>query len=206
MRGRVRDITLLIIGSIVLFFVVNYIHFQFIPVHVILFACLVDGAIAIAIVWGAYFLLRSRDVELAPTEIVLTVLTSALAIAVYSVMGPTVIDRSLSIYIVEKVYQRGGRVAEAAMPAIFIEEYMPEYRLVDVRLTEQLTSGTLRLENGCLYLTDRGRAIVRFTSFYRKHFLPRRRILMGEETAQLTDPFRDQPQRVDVTCPQRPRE
>jgi hypothetical protein len=91
------------------------------------------------------------------------------------------------------------------MPAIFIEEYMPEYRLVDVRLTEQLTSGTLRLENGCLYLTDRGRAIVWFTNFYRRHFLPRRRILMGEETAQLTDPFRNQPQRVDVACPQSPR-
>lgn len=205
MRGRARDIVLLIVGSIVAFLVVNYIHFQFIPVRVILFACLVDGAVAIAIVWGAYLLLRSRDVELASTEIVLTILTSALAIAVYSVMGPTVIDRSLSIYIVEKVDQRGGQVAQAAMPAIFIEEYMPEYRLVDVRLTEQITSGTLRLEDGCLILTDRGRAIVKFTSFYRRHFLPRRRILMGEETAQLTDPFRNQPQRVDVACPQRSR-
>lgn len=200
MSGRVRDILLLNFASIFVFFVVNYLHFQLLPVDVILYACIVDALIALVLVGGVYFLVRRGKVELAATELALSLLTSFLAIALYSVMGPTVIDRSLSIYIVEKVGQRGGEVAESAMPALFIEEYMPEYRLVDVRMTEQLASGTLRLEDGCLHLTDRGRSIVAFTSFYRRHFLPRRRILMGEETAQLTDPLRGQPQRVDVAC------
>lgn len=200
MSGRVRDIVLLNTASILVFFVVNYLHFQLVPVYVILYACLADALIALILVWGLYFLIRWGKAELAATEVALSVLTSFLAIALYSVMGPTVIDRSLSIYIVEKVAQRGGEVAEASMPAIFIEEYMPEYRLVDVRMTEQLASGTLRLENGCLRITDRGRTIAAFASFYRRHFLPQRRILMGQETTQLTDPFRGQPQRVDVAC------
>ncbi len=200
MSGRVRDIVLLNIASMLIFFVVNYLHFQLVPVYVILYACLADALIALVLVWGIYFLVHWGKVELAATEVALSLLTSFLAIALYSVMGPTVIDRSLSIYIVEKVAQRGGEVAEAAMPAIFIEEYMPEYRLVDVRMTEQLASGTLRLENGCLYLTDRGRRIAGFANFYRKHFLPQRRILMGQETSQLTDPLRGQPQRVNVAC------
>jgi hypothetical protein len=61
----------------------------------------------------------------------------ALAISV-----PTVIDRSLSFYILEKLQQRGGGIRYAAFEQVFTQEYLKEHRLVDVRLTEQLESGT----------------------------------------------------------------
>jgi hypothetical protein len=101
---------------------------------------------------------------------------------------------------VQKVDQRGGEVAESAMPDIFVKEYMPEFRLVDVRLTEQLTSGTLQNDDGCLILTNKGRALSRLAAFYRRTFLPQKRILMVEVTDRLTDPFRNAAQIVRTDC------
>ena len=75
----------------------------------------------------------------------------ALAISV-----PTVIDRSLSFYILEKLHQRGGGIQLARFEEVFTAEYVKEHRLVDVRLTEQLQTGTVLIENGCVKLTPRG--------------------------------------------------
>ncbi|WP_216074005.1 hypothetical protein, partial [Acinetobacter baumannii] len=61
---------------------------------------------------------------------------------VFAISVPTVIDRSLSFYILEKLQQRGGGIREDAFRQVFTEEYVREHHLVEVRLTEQLQSGT----------------------------------------------------------------
>jgi hypothetical protein len=86
------------------------------------------------------------------------------------------------------------------MNEIFVKEYMPEYRLMDVRMTEQLSSGTLTIEDGCVQLTPRGKRIVGLTRFYRAKILPKKRVLMGEVTSDLTDPFRNGASAVDYRC------
>lgn len=183
------------------FLIINYAHFQFLIVNVVLYACIVDMCLSLLLVGCAYHFLWGGRSQLLNTEKALVGIASTFLILLYAVMGPTVIDRSLSLYIVQKVDDRGGRVAEAAFEDIFIQEYMPEFRLVDVRLTEQLTSGTLTIENGCAEITPKGRALSRFVEFYRHTFLPKRRNLMGEVTDQLTDPFFGAEQKVDVSCP-----
>lgn len=202
-RTKVFEIAGLTVAIGFTFLVINWLHFQFLPVSVILYACLLDALVASALVLGLYFLFWSKRSVLMVTEASLTVVAANLLVLLYAVMGPTVIDRSLSIYIVQKVDMRGGEVAEAAIPAIFTDEYMPEFRLVDVRLTEQETSGTLVIEDGCITITRKGRLLSRFAGFYRKNFMPKKRVLMGEITDQLTDPFRGTQQRVDVRCPGR---
>lgn len=203
LRERLFDCLSIILGTITAFLLVNYLHFTLFEVHVILYACVVDLLIALALVLAAHAALRRRSWESHGVELTLSAIVATLATLLYSVLGPTVIDRSLSLYIIEKIDQRGGAVAEAAIPAIFVQEYMPEYRLVDVRLTEQLRSRTLTLDHGCLRLTARGRMLAAGVQFYRTHFLPRKRVLMGEVTDQLTRPFEGAPQRVDTTCPGR---
>lgn len=185
------------------FLIVNYIHFQLVTVSVILFACAWDGAIASALVLGGYLLLRRRAPILLPTEFALIAIASNLLILLYAVMGPTVIDRSLSIYIVQKIDQRGGEIAQASLEDIFVEEYMPEFSLVDVRLTEQLSSQTVIIEDGCVILTKKGKLLSRFADRYRKALLPQKRRLLNRETDALTDPFRNAPQKVDIACPGR---
>ncbi|KCZ85729.1 hypothetical protein HAD_08590 [Hyphomonas adhaerens MHS-3] len=200
-KAKLIEMTLLSGAFGLVFLIVNYIHFQNIQVSVILYACIWDALIAGLLVLGPYGWFRLRKGPLLSTEFGLVGIASFILIMLYAVMGPTVIDRSLSIYIVQKIDQRGGRVAEAKMPEIFVKEYMPEFRLVDVRMTEQVTSGTVNIENGCVILTPKGKRLSRFANWYRKTLLPRKRVLMGEVSDQLTDPFAGKAAVVDTTCP-----
>lgn len=113
---------------------------------------------------------------------------------------PTVIDRSLSIYILEKLEQRGGGIRHDAFARVFTDEYMREHHLVEVRLTEQLESRTINLEAGCVKLTPKGASVVRFSRFFRQNLLPRQRLLMGAYSDELVDPFRGSADSPDYRC------
>lgn len=102
---------------------------------------------------------------------------------------PTVIDRSLSFYILEKLQQRGGGIQLSKFNHIFTTEYMREHRLVDIRLTEQVESGTIVINGPCVKLTAKGERIASFGQFFRQNFLPKHRLLLGEYTDQLLNPF-----------------
>ena len=201
-KSKILEMTTLsvILGSA--FLIVNYAHFQLITVNVIMYACVIDAIVSTILVICFYMLIRRKNSPLLMTEFSLVVIASNLLIILYGVMGPTVIDRSLSLYIVNKIDQRGGQVSEASLPDLFVKEYLPEFRLVEVRMTEQVTSGTVTIENGCVMLTPRGRRLSRFVNFYRKSFLPKKRNLMGEITDQLTDPFSNTSVIVDTACPE----
>ena len=118
----------------------------------------------------------------------------------FAISVPTVIDRSLSFYLLEKLQQRGGGIRQDRFQDVFVKEYMVEHRLVDVRLTEQLESGTIRIENGCVRLTPRGERLASFSRWFRANLLPRHRLLMGEYTDDLTHPFQHSTATVDYTC------
>ena len=75
-----------------------------------------------------------------------------------------------------------------------------EHRLVDVRLTEQQQSGTIIIRDGCVVLTDRGELLATFSRYFRNNFLPRHRLLMGEYTDDLTNPFRNSEEISDYAC------
>ena len=103
---------------------------------------------------------------------------------------PTVIDRSLSFYLLEKINQRGGAIKHEAFEAIFKNEYVPEHRLIDIRLTEQLESGTITIENNCVSITQKGKNFVHFSQFFRRNFLPKNRLILGEYSDDLIDPLK----------------
>ena len=150
-----------------------------------------DGAVLVAV---RYFrsLGNCEKIQL----VVIWVLAGyALAISV-----PTVIDRSLSFYILEKLEQRGGGIRLDRFDEVFTREYLKEHRLVDVRLTEQVESGTVTISDGCVRLTPKGSAIASFSRAYRRNFLPRHRLLMGTYTDDLTDPFRKSTEAPDYLC------
>jgi hypothetical protein len=181
----------LIVIYIVIFLVINVVHFLYFPVRVVLYDTLLDIVVSAVPFAILYVLFLRRRLGLSPLELTLSVLVSLLIAGNYAISIPTVIDRSLSVYILEKLAQRGGAIEFSAFPHIFADEYLKEHRLVDIRLTEQLESGTIRIDDGCVRLTDRGRLVATITRFYRTHFLPKRREIMGTYTDALTDPFRN---------------
>ncbi len=177
---------------VVVLAIVYLVHVRWFTVDVILYAAVADALIAVAITLVAALAARALAPRLLPLggfEIGLLALIWLLGGWAFAITGPTVLDRSLSIYILEKLHQRGGGIREDAIARVFVEEYLPEFRLVDVRLTEQLRSGTIEIRDGCVRLTPRGERVVAVTDVLRRNFLARNRLLAGVYTDALVDPF-----------------
>ena len=176
-----------------------YTHITFFKVNVVLYSAIFDGilaaAITVAVLFGLdYFRLFNQFEK---TQLIAIWLLFGY---IFAISIPAVIDRSLSFYILEKLQQRGGGIQLDKFEQVFTKEYVKEHRLVDVRLTEQQESGTITIQNGCVKLTERGDRLARFSRFFRQHFLPKQRLLMGKYSDDLTDPFRYSEVSFDYKC------
>ena len=184
---------------VVVLLVAYVIHVKFFRVNVVFYSSIADGVIAtaltIAIVSGIRWLNAFNTFEKTLLACIWLVLGYGFAISV-----PTVIDRSLSFYTLEKLQQRGGGIKVSAFEGVYAREYMKEHRLVDVRLTEQQQSGTIVIRDGCVKLTPWGNTLATASRFFRANFLPKERLLMGEYSSDLTDPFRTSETTVDYLC------
>ena len=169
---------------------INIIHFRFFTVDVVLYSTLLDAGIAAllstAICWYGIF---KRDI--APVIFGQLVVIFLLGGYSYAITIPTIIDRSYSVYLLEKLQQQGGAIRQSAFDNDIILTFTREHRLTDARLTEQLASGTITVENGCVKLTEKGERTATLTRWHRTHMLPKKRLLMGAYSDALTDPFRD---------------
>ena len=175
----------------VLLLVFYVVHVWYFPVQVVFYSAMMDAALAAAVMTGVVFGIGHRRLPLGGFERILLVVIWLLGGYGFAISVPTVLDRSLSFYILEKLQQRGGGIQESRIADVFTQEYLPEFRLVDVRLTEQLESGTITIENGCVKLTEWGRTLATISGYFRNHFLPKERLLAGEYTDALVDPFKN---------------
>jgi len=181
----------------VIIYVITYlIHIKFFQVDVVFYTAMADGVIASLLMLIVLSVMK-----------VFNAFEKFLLICIFLLIGysiaislPTVIDRSLSIYILEKIQQRGGGIKLDSFEEVFTKEYVKEHRLVDVRLTEQVQSGTITIENGCVKITEKGKNITKFSRYFRMHFLPKRRLLMGQYSDDLTDPFRNSSSSTNYQC------
>lgn len=178
---------------------VYHAHITYFKVNVVFYSAILDAVLAAgvagAVLFGMRYFRALGGFEKAQLVVIWLLGGYAFAISV-----PTVIDRSLSFYILEKLQQRSGGIQQAAFEAVFTQEYMKEHRLVDVRLTEQLASGTIVIRNGCVLLTPKGRDLATFSRYFRLHWLPKQRLLMGQYNDDLTDPFRASGPAPSYTC------
>lgn len=174
---------------VVLLLLYYYIHSQYLRVDVVFYSAIIDGLLAsltmtILLLTLAYFRIFSGFEKF--QMIIIWILGSY----IFAISVPTVLDRSLSFYILEKIQQRGGGIKQSGFEEVFTQEYVKEHRLVDVRLTEQEDSGTIEINSdGCVKLTPKGEKIATYSRYFRRHFLPKHRLLMGEYSDDLTDPF-----------------
>ena len=191
-----------LLGSVmfvILLLGIYYIHVRFFTVDVVFFAALLDAALAAVLATGALVGLGYFSVFNAFEKLQLVVIWLLLGY-VYAISVPTVIDRSLSFYILEKMQQRGGGIRLDRFEEIFTKEYSREHQLVAVRLTEQQQSGTVTISDGCVMLTGRGQRLASFSRFFRQNLLPRQRLLMGRYTDELTAPFRESGNGIGDGC------
>lgn len=178
---------------------IYWIHAAFFRVDVVFYSALFDGVFAVVIaglaIWRLHVFAIFGSFEKLQMVLIWLLTAYGLAISV-----PTVLDRSLSFYVLEKLQQRGGGIQQSRFAEVFTQEYLKEHRLVDVRLTEQLQSGTIRIENGCVHLTPKGDRLASFSRFFRAHLLPKQRLLLDSYGDDLIDPFRHSTATVDYIC------
>jgi hypothetical protein len=178
---------------------IYFVHVRYFHVDVVFYAAIEDALAATVVLALLLFAYRSFGIFNAFEKIQLIAIFALVGYAL-AISVPTVLDRSLSFYILEKLEQRGGGIKYAAFENVFTQEYVKEHRLVDVRLTEQLKSGTVAIHDGCVTLTQRGRDLAKFSRWFRLNLLPKQRLLMGEYTDDLTDPFRHSTAAADYEC------
>ena len=183
----------------VILLLIYWLHITYFKVNVVFYSAIIDGILAALVTIILVSLSKWLNVFSAFEKFQLVLFWLLLGYA-YAISVPTVIDRSLSFYTLEKLQQRGGGIQLAAFERVYANEYMKEHRLVDVRLTEQEQSGTIKIQNGCVVLTDWGNTLATASRYFRNHFLPKQRLLMGQYSSDLTDPFKMSDTQVDYLC------
>jgi hypothetical protein len=183
----------------ILLLAIYVLHVRYVPVNVVFYSAILDAVLATILAITLVATVRWFKVFTRFETLQLCCIWLLLGYS-FAISVPTVIDRSLSFYILEKLQQRGGGIKLDAFDQVFTQEYVKEHRLVDVRLTEQQHSGTIEIKDGCVKLTAWGQTIATSSRYFRANFLPKQRLLMGKYSDDLTDPFRNSVERVDYRC------
>lgn len=168
--------------------IIYIIHVNFFKVNVVFYSAILDSILA-TIIMVIILMINNFYQEFTLFEKIQMGIIFLLLGYSFAISIPTVLDRSLSFYLLEKIQQRGGGIQKSGFEDVFIKEYMPEHHLVEIRLTEQLESGTIIIENSCVKLTKKGEILATISRYFRKHFSPKRRLLLGKYTSDLIDPF-----------------
>lgn len=150
--------------------IVHFTHAAVFEVDVVFYSSLLDAGLAsLTYVFVLYFLYSIRSVE---RLFYLAVFSLSLGF-IFAISVPTVIDRSLSFYIIEKVRNNGGEADIGFLRKEFFTLYSNEYRVMDIRITEQKESGMIIQDGNCIKLTRRGEMVAAFSQLYRENMLPK---------------------------------
>ena len=199
MQNKFILLALSILLYLAIFLSIYLIHINFFAVQVILYSALLDSLIALIVFAALGFSLKHR-LNLDFFESIVIMLLLGLIGYSLSLSLPTVIDRSLSFYFLEKIEQHNGSIKKASMRDIFINDYIDEYKLVEIRITEQLESGTIQLDGSCISLTNRDYLIAKFSNFFRKNLLANNRLILDEYSNHLTDPLGNSDVNKEYLC------
>lgn len=190
MKSNLTNFLITTLAYLLIYAVVYLIHINYFKVDVILYAAVFDAVISVFILAITCFLLKiyknHSKLETFQTYVIFFLIGYSISLSL-----PAVIDRSLSFYILEKINTHNGSVNLSSMNDIFTNDYMDEYKLIEIRITEQLASGTITIKDGCINLTSKGEFIADSSSFFRKNFLAKKRLILDEYSDALTDPLRD---------------
>ena len=109
------------------------------------------------------FALRKFSCSLKKTfnfsTVVLSSIISCLLYHSFNMTFPIVMDRSFSVYMLGALYKLDSPVHLSEFDSI-VSKYFHERSLVDKRIYEQLATGSIKICNDKIELTERGRSIV----------------------------------------------
>jgi glucan phosphoethanolaminetransferase (alkaline phosphatase superfamily) len=159
---------------IFLFFFINFIHFQFFYPKVILYSLILDIIITVLIILIILFLFNRSfyfSKNLLLTFFFIFAITQSLI--VYSLVIPTVVDRSLSIYLLN--YLKNNKPLKMSeLTKIAQDNYIVDMQVIETRVNEQLATGSIIVNNDEITLTNKGKKLLLIFSFVKKYLLPKK--------------------------------
>lgn len=167
--------------TILLFLIINITHFKMLGAKVILYTCIIDAILACVIQTIVMFFICKNDSKMV---IALTAWSTFLIIMLYSILVPTLVDRSLSIYVLRTVSRAEGSVKLADFDGLLQKGYFREMDVTNQRIIEQTASGTIIIKGEDIQLTRKGRLIISLAGIIERYFLPNDRTRIDME-AQL---------------------
>lgn len=162
------------------------IHINFFSVSVILYDGALDAMLALLLTVLIFENFKFYRIYFIQFERVLISMLLILSGFFVVLTIPTIIDRSLSFYLLEKIQREGGGVVLSNLNELVATDYLTEYRVIDMRVTEQLKSGTIYISGDCVRLTTWGEKVAIFSSFFRKNFLAKKRLINNNYSDELT--------------------
>ncbi len=148
-----------------LFVIIHFSHFLLFEINVVLYAALFDSLLATLITLLILFFKGS----LSKVPILCSTI-SFLCFFIYSILVPTALDRSLSLYILRHV-ETNPRTQVTELTSIVTKDYFSKMLVIEQRINEQIKTGRIEVENGEIKLTTKGELISKFSRFYKNHFL-----------------------------------
>lgn len=194
------DFLKLIFVFLLTYFLIYFIHISFFNIKVVFYSALLDAFLAAIVTCFLLFKFFSNSINFSRFESFQLLLIMLLLGYSIAISGPTVIDRSLSFYILEKIRQYGGTIKLEKMDDVLREDFLEEYSVLVARLTEQKRSGTIEIIDECVVLTNKGYNITKFSIFIRKNLLAKERLLGDTYTDKLTNPLEGTVIKEDYKC------
>lgn len=87
-------------------------------------------------------------------------LAASTLVYAFHITVPTIIDRSISLYILSRMDGKSSGVNVGELQESFLNGYVSKNNAVCRRLDEQIVSGNIRFENGKYFITDNGERVI----------------------------------------------
>ncbi|WVH09084.1 MAG: hypothetical protein EoVTN8_406 [Fluviibacter phosphoraccumulans EoVTN8] len=158
---------------------VDFFHFKYFSVNVLLYASLFD--VVLSVILTIPLIVNVFQKTLDGFGMLLVISLLLFFGYSYAITIPTIIDRSLSVYILEQIKKSGGEVSVNEYYRKINYDYFYDYKVPEMRLSEQLSSGTIEMtQDGMVKLTTKGKFVTDLTISYRKIMMPTHRLIIDK--------------------------
>ncbi len=134
---------------LLVFPVVHVVHFRILKPEVVLKACIIDILVSCLIGSLIYILVLKNDVFVTFSAAV----TMILGLAIYAILVPTMVDRSLSVYML--VYLQES--ADGSLSKDELRKMLINDTILEKRIAEHQRAGAILVDGEKITLTKKGR-------------------------------------------------
>ena len=165
---------------------VNFIYVRIYEIKVVLYSVLISSLISLLIILLIFLKLTYFRI-FSKFEAFLFFILLMFTGSLYSLSIPTIVERSLTIYMLEKIKYSQNGIHVNDLEGSILQDYIIEHKVIQKRLSEQTISGTISLgQDNCVRLTKAGSFTLFLIDAYRGNFLPLRIVKLREDDPDLS--------------------